>query len=205
MTLISISTMQVVSFPQLQQMFPYTSFPSDMSQMSVAELATFGVAPLTYTSQPSSQYYTVAMGTPTANGDGTYSTTWVQTAIPLAQAQAIQLNNLTSYTSQQAYADITYNGASIGTNATVGVIMAHVASGTQTITYLGDNGVFIQVAPSDASAIQAAMANQIGLAYAACQQLTTQINALTTVDQVAAYDIASSWTTVMASLTGSSS
>lgn len=193
MTLIDITTQQIISQSQFFAMWPHTSFPADLSTLSITQLAAYGVAPLTYTTQPSSPYYTVAMGPFTENADGTYSTTWVQTAIPLAQAQQMQLTNLASYTETQAYSDITYNGASIGTNATVGVIMAHVAQGTQTITYLGNNGVFIQVSPSDASAIQTAMANQIGAAYAICQQITNQIKALTSTADVAAYDIATNW------------
>jgi hypothetical protein len=203
MTLINISTQQIISLSQLQQMWPNVSFPADISTMTVTQLSAFGVAPLTYTTQPSSQFYTVAMGPFTENADGTYSTTWIQTAISLTQAQSIQLTNLTNYTQTAAYADITYNGATIGTNATVGVIMAHVAAGTQTITYLGDNGVFIQVAPSDAAAIQTMMATQIGLAYATCQQLTNQINALTDTADVAAYSIATNWATVEAAIVAS--
>jgi len=205
MTLISISTLQIVTPSQLQQMFPNVSFAGDFSLVSTAEWATYGVAPLTYTTAPSSQFYSVAMGTPTANGDGTYSTTWTQTPIELASAQTIVLNNLSSYAQNLAWADITYNGATIPTNATCGVIMSHIAAGTASITFKGDNGVFIQVAPSDATAIQTAMANQLGLAFAVEAQLTTQINALTTVDDLAAYDIASSWTTAQAAIVSAQS
>lgn len=199
-TLISISTLQIVTRDQLQQMFPYTSFVPDFSVISAADWAQYGVAPLTYTAQPSSQYFSVSMGTPVANGDGTYSTTWVQTPIDLASAQNIQLNNLTTYTQNIAWSDITYNGATIPTDATCGVIMAHIAAGTQSITFKGDNGVYIQVAPSDAVAIQTAMANQLGLAFAVEAQIAQQINALTDTADVAAYDIASNWATAQAAI-----
>jgi hypothetical protein len=200
MTLINISTQQIITFAQLQQMFPYTSFPSDLSVMSNADLATFNVAPVTYTTAPSSQFYTVTMGPFTANADGSYTTTWVQTPVSLAQAQQIQLSALAAYAQNIAWADVTYNGATIPTNATAGVIMAHVAAGTSTITFKGDNGVFIQVAPSDATAIQALMANQVGLAFTVESQIATQINALTDVTDVANLDIATTWTTVQASV-----
>lgn len=200
--LINISTMQPVSRADVQAMFPYSTFPADLSIMSIADLAAIGIAPLNYTTAPSSQFYSVAMGTPTANADGTYTTTWVQTPIELAQAIQIQMDALSTYTQNIAWADITYNGATIPTNATCGVIMSHIAAGTASITFKGDNNVFIQVAPSDATAIQTAMANQLGLAFAVEAQLATQINALTTVDAVAAFDIASNWTTTQTAISG---
>lgn len=198
MNLLDLTTMQPISESDLYARFPYVSFPADLTGVN---LANFGVAQLVYTSAPSSQYATVAQSGYVLNGDGTYSTNWTSTPISLAQAQQIQLDALTAYAQKLAWADITYNGATIPTNAKAGVIMAHIAAGTTTITFKGDNSVFIQVAPTDAIAIQTAMADQIGLAFAVEAQLVTQIQALSTVDAVAAYDVASNWTTVQASLT----
>lgn len=200
-TLINIQTLQIVSRTDLQTLFPNVTFPADFSLMSATDWAAWGVAPLNYTAQPSSQFYTVTMGTPTKNDDGSYTTTWVQTPIDVATAQQIVLSDLDAYTQNIAWADVTYNGATIPANATCGVILSHVASGTSTITFKGDNGVYIQMSPSDAVAIQNQMANQLGLAFQIESQLAAQITALTTVDALAAYDIASNWATAQAAIT----
>lgn len=190
-TLISISTLQIVSRDQLQQMFPNTSFVPDFSVVSTADWLPYGVAPLVYTNQPSSTFSSVTMGVP-QQIDGVYYTTWVEDPIPLAQAQQILLNQVAAYRAGITYKNVTFNSVSVPVDTQVIAILTVVAAGTQTIDFKGDDG-WLSLAPADATALLAAIQTQVQTGFTNEKKHHDAIMALTTTADVAAYDITQGW------------
>jgi hypothetical protein len=191
-TLINISTKQVVTRADLQAMFPNVSFAADFSLVSTAEWATFGVAPLTYTPAPSSEFGSVTMGEPAENADGTYSTTWTTETLPIDQCQQIQLNKLAMYRAGVVYKDVVYNNVAIPVDTQVIAILQVVAAGSATIDFKGNNG-WLKVTPTDATAIITAIQTQVQNGFSNEKAHHDAIMALTDVNEVISYDFTTGW------------
>lgn len=191
MNLIDISTLQAMSYYDLQTKFPYTSFPSDMGVMTDADLAHYGVARLFYTDQPINDFATVTMGAPELV-DGVYQTTWTQELLQLEQCQQIQLTKLAQYRASIAYKDVVFNGVSVPVNSEVITILQVVISGITAIDFKGNDG-WLTLTPADATALLSQIQAQVQTAFSNEKKHHDAIMALTVADDVVAYDIAQGW------------
>lgn len=189
MNYITIATLTPISLDEIRAQNPLVSFPADPT----AEVLTpFGVAYLTYTSSPDSDYATYTMSGYTPNEDGSYSTTWTATPLPLDQAQTVLLGKVATYRAGVAYAPVTFNNVLVPINSDVISILSVVAGGTATIDFKGDNG-WLSIAPADATALIAQIQTQVQTAFTNERKHHDAVMALTTVDEVAAYDYTTGW------------
>jgi hypothetical protein len=189
MNLINLTTMTPISESEFRAANPHVSFPA---VLQASDLTGFNVAPLNFTPCPTSDYSSFTQGTPTQNADGSYSTTWIQSDLPLEQAQEVLLNKVAAYRRGIAYQNITYNNISIPVDTDVMTILNVVASGTQTINFKGSNG-WLSMAPSDAKALIAQIQTQVQNAFTNEKNHHDAIMALTTVAQVQSYDFSTGW------------
>jgi hypothetical protein len=189
MILIDTTTLQIISEQDLRTRNPLVSFPAVLTP---EVLVGFGVAQLIYTAQPSTEFGSVSMGTPTDNGNGTFSTTWVQQSLPIEQCQQIQLNKLAAYRAAIVYKDVVYNNVAVPVDTQVIAILQVVAAGTATIDFKGNNG-WLKVAPADATAIITAIQTQVQNGFSNEKAHHDAIMALTDVEAVISYDFTTGW------------
>jgi hypothetical protein len=189
MNLLDLTTMQPISEQEFRARNPLVSFPAVLSP---ADIAGFGVAELLFTPCPTSEFSSFSQGTPTQNPDGTYSITWIQTDLPLDQAQQILLNKVAAYRYGVAYKPVVYNSVSIPVDSDVMSILNVVSNGTATIDFKGING-WLSMAPSDAKALIDQIQTQVQGAFTNEKAHHDNIMALTTVAAVASYDYSTGW------------
>lgn len=189
MNLIDLSTMTPLSLDELSSRNPLVSFPA---QPTVEDLAPFGVAPLTYTPSPISDYGTYTQSGYVQNADGTYSTQWTLSALPLEEAQAVLLAKVAAYRANIAYQNVAYNNVHVPVDSQVITILSVVQNGTATIDFKGVDG-WLSITPSDATALIAQIQTQVQAAFTNEKKHHDAIMALTTTDEVAAYDYTTGW------------
>lgn len=95
----------VISDSDFRTNYPYTSFPATLTQDVVGEFG-YNILQETPTPPRPNNYISLTQGPP-ALSNGVWSTTWVQTPIPLAQAQAAQAAVLNSACAAQIVAGFT--------------------------------------------------------------------------------------------------
>jgi hypothetical protein len=178
-----------------REMNPFISFPAILSADVVAP---YGMSILQETPAPTaSSFYSIAEGAPTLV-NGIWQQTWIQTPLDLSDAQTLILSNLAEarYTAQISPVNI--NGINMNANpASITMLNSAIASlgtsTTATVNFKAQSGWAVMNL-AQLQAFSTAINTQIQFCFTNEFNLTQNIMALTTTDEIAAFDITTGWT-----------
>jgi hypothetical protein len=107
-----LATMTAVTFQQIQEAYPDTSFPNP-DLLTNAGLAQYGYGIYTIDPEPTTPFYVYTLGPIVADADGTYSQGWVSTPMTVEQAQNYLVSQIVNHYNVLQTVPMSFNGCFI--------------------------------------------------------------------------------------------
>jgi hypothetical protein len=185
----------ITSEANFREMNPLISFPAILTADAISP---YGMYILQENPAPTaSSFYNITEGAPSLV-NGTWQQTWVQTPLDLSDAQSMILSNLASARYAAQISPVTIGGISLNANpASITMLNSAIASlgtsTTATVNFKAQSGWTVMNL-AQLQAFSTAINAQIQFCFSNEFAQTQNIMALTTTDEISAYDITTGWT-----------